>query len=117
MSNLAKGAYMPKLRSLTILGCSLLGAGTIAMVAPATSNAACLFGISGGICDYGILTTPTSTGILNFGPGSTGIANLGPGNTGAANFGALNTGLLNAGVANFGVGNFGIGKTGLLGTG
>jgi PPE-repeat protein len=108
---------MPKLRSLTILGCSLLGAGAIAMIAPATSNAACLFGIQGGVCDYGILTTPGSTGIVNFGPGSTGILNLGPGNTGAANFGALNTGLLNAGIANTGVANFGIAKTGLLGIG
>ncbi|MFG1934280.1 hypothetical protein ACGFK1_27110 [Mycobacterium sp. NPDC048908] len=108
---------MPKLRSLTILGCSLLGAGTIAMVAPATSNAACLFGIQGGVCDYGVLTTPGSKGIVNFGTGSTGILNLGPHNTGLGNLGAFNGGALNAGLGNIGVGNFGIGKHGLLGLG
>lgn len=108
---------MPKLRSLTILGCSLLGAGAIALIAPATSNAACLFGIEGGVCDYGVLTSPGSRGIINFGPGSTGIANLGPANTGLANFGAGNFGAVNAGIGNVGLGNFGVAKTGLLGLG
>jgi PPE-repeat protein len=108
---------MPKLRSLTILGCSLLGAGAIAMVAPATSSASCLFGIQGGVCDYGVLTTPGSTGIANFGPGSTGILNMGPANTGAANFGTFNWGLGNIGVGNVGGLNLGAGHTGLLGLG
>jgi PPE-repeat protein len=105
------------IRSTVILGCSLLGAGAIAIAAPATSNAACLFGIKSLVCDNGVLTSPGSAGILNFGPGSTGIGNLGPANTGLLNIGAGNTGAANIGILNTGAANIGVLKTGLLGTG
>ena len=59
---------MSAIRSTVIFGCSLLGAGAIAMAVPATSNAACLLGIPGVVCTNGVLNTPTSTGILNEAP-------------------------------------------------
>jgi hypothetical protein len=98
---------MPVIRSTVILGCSLLGAGAIAMAVPATSNAACLLGISSLVCNNGVLSTPGSTGILN----------LGPGNTGVGNIGAANTGLLNIGIGNFGAANIGNFNSGALGLG
>jgi PPE-repeat protein len=108
---------MSVIRSTVILGCSLLGAGAIAIALPATSNAACLLGIKSLVCDNGILTSPGSAGILNFGPGSTGIGNLGPGNTGLLNIGAANFGAANIGIANVGAANIGTLKHGLLGLG
>ena len=98
---------MPVIRSAVILGCSLLGAGAIAMAVPATSNAACLLGISSLVCNNGVLSTPGSTGVLNLGPGNTGIGNIG----------AFNTGLLNVGIGNTGGLNFGNFHSGLLGAG
>lgn len=95
---------MPKLRSIVIVGCSLLGASTIAMANPAASNAACLLGLSGTVCNNGVLnTSPTSTGIANLGPFNNGIGNIGAGNTGLLNIGALNTGALNLGVGHVGL--------------
>jgi hypothetical protein len=108
---------MSVLRSTVILGCSLLGAGAIAIAAPATSNAACLFGIKSLVCDNGILTSPGSAGILNIGPGSTGVGNLGPFNTGLLNIGAGNTGAANIGVFNTGLAGIGGFGKGLLGLG
>ncbi len=108
---------MSVIRSTVILGCSLLGAGAIAIAAPATSNAACLFGIKSLVCDNGVLSSPGSAGILNFGPGSTGIGNLGPGQTGLLNIGGLNAGAANIGVGNIGLAGIGVGKRGLLGLG
>ena len=98
---------MSFIRSTVILGCSLLGAGAVAMAVPATSNAACLLGISSLVCNNGVLSTPTSTGILNLGPHNTGIGNIGAFNTGLLNIGIGNTGALNSG-------NF---HSGLLGSG
>ena len=46
---------MPFIRSTVIFGCSLMGAGAIAMAVPATSNAACLLGIQDLVCNDGIL--------------------------------------------------------------
>jgi hypothetical protein len=108
---------MSVIRSTVILGCSLLGAGAIAIAVPATSNAACLLGIKSLVCDNGVLTSPGSAGILNIGPGSTGIGNLGPGNTGLLNIGGANVGAANIGVGNIGVAGIGVGKRGLLGLG
>jgi hypothetical protein len=108
---------MSAIRSTVILGCSLLGAGAIAMAVPATSNAACLLGISSLVCNNGVLSSPGSTGIINTGPGSTGILNLGPANTGIGNIGAFNTGLLNIGTANTGGLNLGNFHSGILGLG
>jgi hypothetical protein len=54
-----------------------------------------------------VLSTPTSTGILNLGPHNTGIGNIGAFNTGLLNIGIGNTGALNSG-------NF---HSGLLGSG
>jgi len=98
---------MSFIRSTVILGCSLLGAGAVAMAVPATSNAACLLGISSLVCNNGVLRTPTSTGILNLGPHNTGIGNIRAFNTGLLNIGIGNTGALNSG-------NF---HSGLLGSG
>jgi hypothetical protein len=108
---------MPKFRSLVIVGCSLLGASTIAMANPAASNAACLLGLQNVVCNNGILSVPGSTGIINTAPGSSGILNLGPLNNGIGNIGGLNTGLLNIGVGNTGAANLGTGHHGLLGLG
>jgi pentapeptide repeat protein len=71
---------------------------------PATSNAACLLGISSLVCNNGVLTSPT---ILNVGPYNTGIANIGAANTGLGNVGAFNIGALNLG--NFHSGILGLG--------
>jgi PPE-repeat protein len=108
---------MSFIRSTVILGCSLLGASAVAMAVPATSNAACLLGISSLVCNNGVLSSPGSTGIINFGPGSKGILNLGPGNTGIGNIGTLNTGLLNIGGVNNGALNLGNFHSGILGLG
>jgi hypothetical protein len=94
---------MPKLRYIVIVGCSLLGASTIAMANPAASNASCLLGLSSVVCNNGVLSTPGSTGILNLGPGNTGIGNIGAGNTGLLNIGARNTGAVNLGVGHHGL--------------
>ena len=102
MSTLAKEIYLSAIRSTVIFGCSLLGASAIAVAVPATSNAACLLGITGLVCNNGVLSSPGSTGIVNTGPFSTGILNLGPLNTGIGNIGAGNTGLLNIGGGNVG---------------
>jgi len=92
---------MSKLRPLAILGCSLAGAGVIAMAAPAVSSADnCLLGVQGLVCKSGILNSNT------LGP------NIGIGNSGGFNGGILNSGLLNVGVLNQGVGNAGIGNLG-----
>jgi len=98
---------MSAIRSTVIFGCSLLGASAIAMAVPATSNAACLLGITGLVCNNGVLSSPTSTGILNLGPANTGIGNIG----------AFNTGLLNIGAFNTGAANLGVGHVGILGLG
>jgi len=98
---------MSVIRSTVILECSLLGAGAVAMAVPATSNAACLLGISSLVCHNGVLTSPTSTGILSLGPYNTGIGNIGAANTGLLNVGTLNTGALNLG--NFHSGILGLG--------
>ncbi len=108
---------MPKLRPLIIFGCSLVGASAMALAVPVTSNAACLFGIQGLVCNNGVLSSPGSVGILNIGPGSTGIGNLGPANTGLLNIGGLNTGAANIGIGNTGAANIGVLKHGLLGLG
>lgn len=94
---------MPKFRSIVIVGCSLLGASTIAMANPASSNAACLLGLSSVVCNNGVLTTPGSTGILNLGPGNTGVGNLGIGNTGLLNIGDFNQGAANLGTFHHGL--------------
>ncbi|MDT7763585.1 MAG: hypothetical protein QOC63_3005 [Mycobacterium sp.] len=94
---------MSAFRSTVIFGCSLLGAGAIAMAVPATSNAACLLGISGTVCNNGILSSPGSTGILNLGPLNTGIGNIGIGNTGLLNIGAGNVGGVNLGTGHHGL--------------
>ena|ERR1700738_1516920 len=98
---------MALMRSTVILRCSLLGAGVIAMAVPATSNAACLLGISSLVCNNGVLSSPGSTCILNLGPGNTGIGNIGIGSFG----------LLNIGGPNVGAANIGTGHVGLLGLG
>jgi hypothetical protein len=72
------------------------------MAVPATSNAACLLGISSLVCNNGVLTSPTSAGILNLGPYNTGIG-IGAANTGLLNVGTLNTGALNLGNSHSGI--------------
>lgn len=94
---------MPKFRSIVIVGCSLLGASTIAMANPAASHADCLLGLSSVVCNNGVLSTPTSTGILNLGPFNTGIGNLGVGNKGLLNIGDFNTGAANLGTGHHGL--------------
>jgi PPE-repeat protein len=118
---------MPFIRSTVVLGCSLLGAGAIAMAVPATSSAACLLGISGLICNDGILNSSTlgpqvgignsggfNGGILNSGVGNVGILNNGVANAGVLNNGALNQGVGNLGTANQGILNGGTGRQGIL---
>ena len=118
---------MSAFRSTVIFGCSLLGAGAVAMAVPATSNAACLLGISGLICNDGILNSSTlgpqvgignsggfNGGILNSGLGNVGILNNGGANAGVLNNGFLNTGIGNLGTANQGILNGGTGQQGLL---
>ena len=118
-------------RSTVILGCSLLGAGAIAIAVPATSSAGCLLGISGLICNDGILNSSTlgpQVGIGNCGGFNGGIlkcdgaGNVGILNSGGPNFGVLNKGLGNAGIGNFGNANKGVlnlgnGQSGLLNAG
>ena len=108
---------MPVLRSTVIFGCSLLGAGAIAMAVPATSNAACLLGISGLICNDGILNSSTlgpQVGIGNSGGFNGGVLNAGAGNVGILNNGVANAGVLNSGLANQGIGNNGTANQGIL---
>jgi PPE-repeat protein len=116
---------MPVIRSTVILGCSLLGAGAIAMAVPATSSADnCLLGIQGLVCTSGLLNNslvPGSQigignsggfngGILNSGVGNVGVLNSGVGNQGIGNNGTLNQGILNGGTGQQGVLNFGGGS-------
>jgi PPE-repeat protein len=108
---MAKGVNMPKLRSFTILGCSLIGAGAIAMAVPATSSADnCLLGVQGLVCTSGILNSNT------LGP-NIGIGNSGGFNGGILNSGVLNGGVLNSGASNFGVANQGFGNVGIANLG
>ena len=72
---------MSAFRSFVIVGCSLVGAGAIAMAVPATSSADnCLLGVKGLVCTSGILNSNT------LGP------NIGIGNSGGFNGGILNFG-------------------------
>jgi PPE-repeat protein len=109
---------MPVIRSTVILGCSLLGAGAIAMAVPATSSADnCLLGVQGLVCDTGILNfgiPGTQIGIGNSGGFNGGILNSGFGNVGGVNNGNLNQGLANFGNVNQGGLNFGNNNSGLL---
>jgi PPE-repeat protein len=105
---------MPSLRPLVILGCSLAGAGAIALAVPATSSAACLFGIDGLICTNGILNSGPNVGIGNSGGFNGGILNSGLGNVGIINNGAANQGVLNSGIGNQGIGNNGTANQGIL---
>jgi PPE-repeat protein len=99
---------MASLRPLVILGCSLAGAGAIALAVPATSSADnCLLGVQGLVCSSGILNSNT------LGP-NIGIGNSGGFNGGVLNSGLLNNGLLNSGVGNQGIGNNGTGNFGIL---
>lgn len=109
---------MPKLRSFTILGCSLMGAGAIALAVPATASAEnCLLGIRGLVCTNGILNSEMpgpNVGIGNSGGFNGGILNSGLGNVGVLNQGALNQGIGNLGTANQGILNGGTGRQGVL---
>src|SRR5690349_5895651 len=96
---------MPIRRTLAIVGCSLAGASAIALAMPATASAGCLLGIPGSVCDYGVLTAPGSTGVLNTTAGSNGVGNLG----------GPSWGLLNIGPGNIGTANVGAGHVGVLG--
>ncbi|HEX4586969.1 MAG TPA: hypothetical protein VH185_03260 [Mycobacterium sp.] len=106
---------MSVIRSTVIFGCSLLGASAISMAVPAISSADCLLGLQNVVCNNGVLSVPTSTGIINTGPFSSGILNLGPVNNGIGNIGGFNTGLLNIGAFNTGAANIGTGHVGVLG--
>jgi PPE-repeat protein len=112
---------MSKVRSLTILGCSLLGAGAIAMAVPATSSADnCVLGVQGLLCDTGIANfgvPGTQIGIGNSGGFNGGILNSGFGNVGVLNNGNLNQGIGNFGNTNQGALNLGDGHSGLLNAG
>jgi len=99
---------MPSLRPLVIFGCSLAGAGAIALAVPATSSADnCLLGVQGLVCTSGILNSNT------LGP-NIGIGNSGGFNGGILNSGVLNNGVLNSGIGNQGIGNNGTGNFGIL---
>jgi hypothetical protein len=97
ITTLAKDFSMSAIRSTVIFGCSLLGAGAIAMAVPATSNAACLLGIQSLVCNNGVLSSPGSTGIGNIGAFNTGLLNIGVGNVGGVNLGNLHHGVLGLG--------------------
>jgi PPE-repeat protein len=105
---------MPVICSTVIFGCSLLGAGAIAMAVPATSNAACLLGIQGLVCTNGILNSGPSVGIGNSGGFNGGVLNSGVGNVGILNNGVANQGVLNNGAINQGIGNLGTANQGIL---
>jgi PPE-repeat protein len=105
---------MSAIRSTVIFGCSLLGAGAIAMAVPGTSSADCLFGIAGLVCNNGILNSGPNVGIGNSGGFNGGILNSGVGNVGILNNGVANQGVLNNGFVNQGVGNLGTGNQGIL---
>jgi PPE-repeat protein len=109
---------MSKVRSFTILGCSLLGAGAVALAVPATSSADnCLLGVQGLVCTSGILNSNTlgpNIGIGNSGGFNGGILNSGVGNVGVLNQGVLNQGIGNLGTANQGILNAGTGRQGVL---
>jgi PPE-repeat protein len=126
LSTLAKEKTMPSLRPLVILGCSLAGAGAIALAVPATASAEnCLLGIRGLVCTNGILNSDVvpgfpsvgignsgglNGGILNSGVGNVGVLNSGIGNQGIGNNGTANQGILNGGTAQQGILNFGGGS-------
>jgi PPE-repeat protein len=115
---------MQAIRSTVIFGCSLLGAGAIAMAVPAISSADnCLLGIKGLVCTSGILNSNTlgpnigignsggfNGGILNSGLANVGVLNQGVGNAGIGNLGSANQGILNGGTARQGILNFGGGS-------
>jgi PPE-repeat protein len=109
---------MPSFRPFMILGCSLVGAGAIAMAVPATSSADnCLLGVQGLVCQSGILNSNTlgpNIGIGNSGGFNGGILNSGVGNVGILNQGVLNQGVGNLGTANQGILNGGTGRQGVL---
>lgn len=108
---------MPSIRPFVIFGCSLMGAGAIALAIPATSNAACLLGIQGLVCHDGILNSSTlgpQVGIGNSGGYNGGVLNSGVGNVGILNNGGANAGVLNNGFVNTGIGNLGTGNQGIL---
>lgn len=105
---------MSLIRSTVIFGCSLLGAGAISMAVPAISSADCLLGISGLICNTGILNSGPSVGIANSGGFNGGILNSGIGNLGVLNSGNLNEGVGNNGNLNQGILNGGTGQQGVL---
>lgn len=112
---------MPALRPFVIFGCSLAGAGAIALAVPATSSADnCLLGVQGLVCTSGILNNgiPNSqVGIGNSGGFNGGILNSGFGNVGILNQGNANQGIGNFGNVNQGVLNLGNGHSGLLNAG
>jgi hypothetical protein len=62
------------------------GAGAVALAVPATSNAACLLGISSLVWHIG-----------NIGAANTGLLNVGTLNTGALNLGNFHSGILGLG--------------------
>jgi hypothetical protein len=89
---------MSRIRSVVLLGATVLGAGAIALVGASTAAA------------DGLNLGPNNHGLLNGGTGNSGIANnlLGPGtgNNGIAN--GLLGGSFNQGVANLGNNNNGL---------
>lgn len=110
---------MPTFRPFVIFGCSLLGAGAVALAMPATSSADnCLFGVQGLVCTSGLLNNSlipgSQIGIGNSGGFNGGILNSGLVNAGVLNSGVGNLGVLNGGTRNFGIGNQGTGNQGLL---
>ncbi|WP_101949967.1 hypothetical protein [Mycobacterium sp. 3519A] len=109
---------MASLRPFVIFGCSLVGAGAIAMAVPATSSADnCLLGIKGLVCTSGVLNSNTlgpNIGIGNSGGFNGGILNSGLGNVGILNGGVLNAGVANQGAGNFGIANLGTANQGIL---
>jgi PPE-repeat protein len=112
---------MPALRPFVLFGCSLVGAGAIALAVPATSSADnCLLGVQGLVCTSGILNNGipgTQIGIGNSGGFNGGILNSGFGNAGILNNGNLNQGIGNFGNVNQGALNLGNGNSGLLNAG